>query len=256
MSSQTVVATANVLRSLGRADARAALQGVLELKPDLVGLQEWEVFRLPLLRETGSVTLAPFRKPRWRASRVRRTDAYAWCAAPVGGCAVGARADRYELLRCTSRLLSRPGRAERADRPFGMEPPRLATVAEYLDLLRRKRVTLISYHLAAGVQRAGAYRTDRPRLCARHTGEIGSLQRIVDRYLAAGHDVYAVGDSNFHGMRLNRLTSIWEGRDDHAGTHGGGRKIDDVHGPSAATEVRLLVNKSDHRAVVATRLDD
>ena len=56
--------------------------------------------------------------------------------------------------------------------PFGLEPPRLATVAEYGDRILRKRVTVISYHLAAGVQRAGAYRADRPRLCSRHAGEI------------------------------------------------------------------------------------
>lgn len=256
MSSETVVATANVLRTLRAPDARQVLRGVIELGPDLIGLQEWEIFRLRLLHETGSVALITPSRPRWHRRTVAAPE-YVWSASILGGCVVGARADRYQLLSTSSRLLSRPGRADRSDRPFGLEPPRLASVGVYLDRLRSRRVCLVSYHLVSRVQRGGAYAEDeRPLLCARHRGEIASLQAIVDGYRTSGHDVYAVGDSNFDGMRINGLTSAWEERADLPGTHGSGhRKIDDVHAAGPATNVRLLHNASDHRAVVVTRQD-
>jgi hypothetical protein len=68
--------------------------------------------------------------------------------------------------------------------------------------------------------------------------------------------VYAVGDSNLDGLRLPGLTSAWEGREDEPGTLGEGtRKVDDVHGPGPASDVRRLTTPSDHQAVLATRLD-
>ena len=47
-----LVATANVLRTLGDGDAAAALGAVLDHGPDLVGLQEWGPRRRRLLRGT------------------------------------------------------------------------------------------------------------------------------------------------------------------------------------------------------------
>ena len=54
MATQTRVASANVLHSLGSDEARCAIADVLALEPDLVGLQEWYVPRTGLLRETGA----------------------------------------------------------------------------------------------------------------------------------------------------------------------------------------------------------
>jgi hypothetical protein len=254
VSSQTVVVTANVLRDLRTPDARAALREIVELAPDLIGLQEWEVYRLPLLHETGSVALTSPSRPRWRRAGGVTSPHYIWSAAVFGGCVVGARSDRYELLTSFSRLLSRPGRAEREDRPFRWEPPRVAAGAVYFDRLHARRVGFVSYHLASGVQRGGRYDETRPILGGRHRGEIAALQSILAEQRALGHEVLMVGDSNFDGMRLVGLTSAWEGRLDHPGTHGT-RKIDDVHGDGDAVDVRLLTNASDHRAVVVTRPD-
>jgi hypothetical protein len=78
----------------------------------------------------------------------------------------------------------------------------------------------------------------------------------VGEQLGLGRVVYAVGDSNFDGLRLAGLVSAWEGRDDETGTLvASRRKIDDVHGPGPATTVSLLTNESDHRAVVVRRPD-
>jgi hypothetical protein len=249
---QTVVATANVLRTLRAEDARRALRQVLDLEPDLVGLQEWGLTRLPLLRETGQVGLVPWFITR-RESATR--PGFVWSAPLVGGCAVGARADRFELVECSSKVLSRVGRADKPDRWLGIEPPRLVTVGVYRDRRHDRTVSLLNYHLAPGVQAAGRYRADRPLLVARHQAEVLRLQQLVDAQLAQGHDVYAVGDSNFHGLRLAGLTSAWEGRDGEPGTLGSERKIDDVHGPGRATSVTLVASASDHKAVVVSRPD-
>jgi hypothetical protein len=244
VESQLVVATANINRALPRSDAREALEGVLSQEPDLVGLQEWEITRWRLLLETGSVGPVPGLGIRYGGGR------YRWNAPLLGGCAVGARADRFVLLRCRPRLLSRPGRAERADRPFGLEPPRVAAVATYRDLERDRDVTLVCYHLASGVQAGGIYRPDRPVLASRHQREVRALERIISVEQTSGREVYAVGDANFHELRLAGLTSAWEGRVDPPATHGRSRRIDDVHGPGRAADVVLLSNASDHKAVV------
>jgi hypothetical protein len=251
VKSQTVVATANVLRSLGRGDARAALVGVLDEEPDLVGLQEWNITRLPLLRETGSVGVVPGLPFRLGG----RGSGYLWSAPVIGGCPVGARAERFELLESRVRLLSRPGRADRPNRRWGLELPRLATIGIYRDRTVDREVCLVNYHLVPSVQARGSYQTDRPRLVGRHQGEVAGLQRIVDEQLGLGRVVYAVGDSNFDGLRLHGLTSAWEGRETDPGTLGGRRKIDDVHGPGPAASVTLLTNASDHKAVIARRDD-
>ena len=246
----TTVATANVLYTLDRRDARTALGQVLDLEPDLVGLQEWYPYRLGLLRETGRVGPVPWdRRPRWPAVR---SGGYLWNVPLVGGCVVGARADRFELVTCRGRWLSFPGRADREDRLLGLEPPRPATVAVYRDRQLGRTVALVSYHLVAGVQSRGAYRTDRPRLAARHQAEVRRLGAVVAGLLAAGHVVHAVGDSNWDGLRIPGLTSAWEGREGDPGTLGR-RHIDDVHGPGRAEVVTPLRTPSDHRALVVRR---
>jgi hypothetical protein len=112
----------------------------------------------------------------------------------------------------------------------------------------------MSYHLTPGVGAGGEYRADRPRLRRRHESEVRRLERLIAEHQLAGHVVYAVGDSNFDGLRLAGLTSAWEGREDHPGTIGKAtRKVDDVHGPGPASAVTLLTTPSDHRAVLATR---
>lgn len=253
--SQTVVATANVNRALGRSDARAALSDVLRLQPDLVGLQEWNIARLLLLRETGSVGVVPDLRIRLGAAGKRHSSGYLWSAPLVGGCPVGARADRFELLGSEVRLLSKPGRADRPDHRWGSEAPRLATIGTYRDKTLERTLCLVNYHLVPGVQALGRYRDDRPLVVARHQREVAALQRIVDEQLGLGRVVYAVGDANFDGLRLTGLTSAWEGREGGPGTLGPRRKIDDVHGPGPASSVTVLTSRSDHKAVIVRRED-
>ena len=52
----TRAATANILYKLPRSAAEEALTTVLATEPDLVGLQEWYVSRLDLLRRTRTPT--------------------------------------------------------------------------------------------------------------------------------------------------------------------------------------------------------
>src|SRR3954452_3304881 len=252
MTEQTLVATANVLCSLGRRDARSALRGVLDRRPDLVGLQEWGPSRRRLLAETGQV------RPRLLAGRLSRGHAgsdYIWGSPVLGECPVGARVDRFELLALHSKPLAGPGWADRGARRVPVVPPRAATVAVFRDTRSGRTVALVNYHLTPGVQARGRYRSDRPRLVGRHRAEVAALERVVQEQLARGHTVYAVGDSNFDGLRLPGLTSASEGREDGPGTLGSRRKIDDVHGPGRSTEVTLLSSASDHKAVVVRRDD-
>jgi len=243
------VVTANILCTLGTADARACLQAVLAAAPDLVGLQEWGASRYRLLRETGEVGPVPQKGDDGKAPRA----GYLWNAPLVGGCVVGARADRFTLLECRPRLLSPVQHADRPDRWLGVEPPRVATVALYRDLTTDRTVCLVDYHLTPGVQVKGRYRRERPILAERHHREVRALEGIISGQLARGHLVFAVGDSNFDGLRLAGLTSAWEGREGEPGTLGPRRKVDDVHGPGPAASVTLLSNASDHKAVLARR---
>jgi hypothetical protein len=253
MAARITLATANVLYTLASDDARRALGDVLALKPDLVGLQEWYPSRARLLRETGRVGLVPSLGA-WRGRHDRGGSGdYFWNLPLLGGCAVGARADRFELRSCRTRLLSGPGRADRINRFLGLEPPRLATFTVYLDRHLDQTVALVNYHLVPGVQGRGTYRPDRPALVERHRREVRRLEALVAELLAAGHVVHAVGDSNFDGMRLPGLTSAWEGRETASGTLGPYRKVDDVHGPGRAEQVTPLATPSDHLALVVQR---
>ncbi len=255
MLARTTVATANILYTLEPKDARTALGQVLALGPDLVGLQEWYPSRVGLLRETGPVGLTPSVGVRLARRDGGASGAYLWNLPLLGGCAVGARADRFELRSCRSQILSWPGVGDREDRFLGLEPPRLATVAVYLDRELDRTVALVDYHLVSGVQAKGRYREDRPVLVGRHRHEVQRLETLVIRLRAAGHVVHAVGDSNFDGLRLPGLTSAWEGREHAPGTLGPIRKVDDVHGPGPAELVTTLATPSDHRAVVVRRTD-
>jgi hypothetical protein len=234
VTGRTVVATANVQGTIRRGEARHVLRGILGVEPDLVGLQEWGPSRRRLLREP---------------------QEYLWVMPLLGGCVVGARADRFDLVESAARVLSVPGRADRREGWWGIEPARIAMVGVYRDKRQDRTVCLVSYHLVHGVQGGGRYREDRPVLVARHRSEVRSVQRIVDEHLALGHEVYAVGDSNFDGFRLEGLTSAWVGREHEPGTLGRLRKVDDVLGPGPATSVQLLASASDHKAVVATYAD-
>ena len=220
-----VVATANVLHSLSRDDARRTVSAVLAESPDLVGLQEWYP---------------------WRASRrrlLREFGDYRWFAPWLGGCAIGVRAARFTIRSRRGVWLSPPGRADRSGRLLGLEPARRASVVACEEL------TLVAYHLVSQVQGAGdIYRSDRPRLVERHRREALGLQNLVARLDAP---TYACGDSNFHGFRLPGLVSAWDGRA-APGTLGPRRQVDDVHGPTAPLDVLTVRTPSDHLAVVAT----
>ena len=252
--STTVVASANVLYKLPAGDARTALTEVLAHEPDLVGLQEWYVSRLRLLRRFGDVKVVPslgtglLQRP--------RDAAYHWVSALAGGNVVGARADRFDPVSARVEFVSGFGRSDRPDRSLGIEPPRVVTIGVYRDRQVDRTVAMMSYHLTPGVEVDAAYHPGRPRLQARHRSDVQRLETLVAEHQRAGHVVYAVGDSNFDSLRLAGLTSAWDGREHRPGTIGtGARKLDDVHGPGRATRVTLLTTPSDHKAVVAVRPD-
>jgi hypothetical protein len=224
------VATANVLGTLRRPDAYAAVAAVLEHRPDLVALQEWHP---------------------WRRGLLARFADYQWYEPLLGGCAVGARRDRFTRLDTQARLLSPPGRGDRDGRVLGLEPARLASVTLQRDRHTGARVALLDYHLVSQVQGAGVYREDRPGLVARHRRETSALLGLVEEARAAGHATYACGDSNFHGFRVPGLVSLWDEHRDVGGTYGN-RRIDDVHAPQSALQVVTVATASDHLAVVAT----
>jgi len=249
---RTTVASANILYKLGNRDAVTALELVLAEEPDLVGLQEWYISRLPLLRRTGDVRTVPS----VAGLSVPGPKRYHWVSSVACGNVVGARADRFDLIRADDVLLSGIGRSDRPDRFLGTEPPRLVTIGLYADRQVDRTVAIMSYHLCPGVEEDGRYITDRPLLIARHRQEVERLERLIADYQRQGHVVYAVGDSNFDSQRLAGLTSSWVGREDAPGTIGTRtRKLDDVHGPGPAAEVKLLSTPSDHRALVSIRED-
>lgn len=252
--STTAVASANILYKLPGRDARAALSQVLAEAPDLVGLQEWYVSRLRILRDFGDVRVVPALGSQLLARPAE--PAYHWVSAVAGGNVVGARAERFEPVSARVAFVSGFGRSDRPDRALGIEPPRVVTIGVFRDRVVDRTVAMMSYHLTPGVEVGAAYHPDRPRLQARHRRDVVRLERLISEHQQAGHVVYAVGDSNFDRLRLAGLTSAWEGREHDPGTIGRGtRKLDDVQGPGPATSVTLLTTPSDHKALVAVRPD-
>lgn len=230
-----MVATANILFTLDRVVARRSLEAVLAEEPDLVGLQEWRPQRRRMLRER---------------------DDFHWVTPFVTWCVVGARADRFDPVEGRERILSLPGRADNPGRTAGFEPSRLAAVGVFRDRTDGSLVTLVSFHLVAGVQSRGRYHPDRPRLVKRHQGEARRLERLVADEQRRGRTTYAVGDSNLHGFALPGLASAWTGREHEPGTLGTSRRrVDDVFGPTPPDDVRRVVTDSDHQAVVVAWRD-
>lgn len=250
-----IVVSANILYKLDWRAARQALRLVVDEEPDLIGLQEWYASRALILRQNGTLRTVPALPVTFPLPR-QRPPVFHWVSSLACGNVVGARASRYDLLSADAVLLSGIGRSDRPDRFLATEPPRYVTVGVFRDKQTERTVAMMSYHLAPGVERHARYIEDRPIMQARHQQETKRLEHLIARHQAAGHDVYAVGDSNFDGYRLTGLTSAWEGREDGPGTIGSRtRKLDDVFGPGPASSVRLLHTPSDHRAVVAVHPD-
>ncbi len=224
------MATANVRDELPPGEACRALRLVTDQAPDLIGLQEWSILRRRLLAEA-----AP---------------GYDWHAPVLGGCPVGVRRERFEVLHRRTRVLSRPGWATRPPQGWRLEPGRAAGIVVCRDRDSDRTVATISFHLVSGVQAGGQYRSDRRALVGRHRREAARLAGLVGELTQEGHLVCAAGDTNFHGFRLPRLLSCWEGHT-APGTLGD-RLVDAVFWTSAATSVTLVETPSDHRAVLAT----
>src|SRR3954447_21681275 len=112
MTGHTVAVSANVLRSLRQREAGEALRGVMHARPDLVGLQEWDVRRRRLLTRIGS-------------------PGYVWVSPLMGECPVGARADRFKLVGHHSRQLAWFGWSDPGARPLRVVPLRLAALAHF-----------------------------------------------------------------------------------------------------------------------------
>lgn len=238
------VATANVQVRLPREAARVCIESLLAEDVDLIALQECSPARALLLREYGDLRFVPGPVHICGSSRTR----YHWVQT-IGDCSVGVRADRFEIEHARPLLLAGFTRGESPTRPFGIEPAQVGLVVRCRERASGERVSLIDYHLIPGVQAGGAYRTDRPRLVARHRHQVVRLARTIAAEKAAGWSVFAAGDGNFDGLALPGLTSAWSSRPPGEGTYGS-RRIDDVFGPGPADSVRLLDTPSDHRAVV------
>lgn len=247
-----VVVTHNIEQKLSRTRAAGALEAVLGLEPDAVALQEWYPHRWTLLRPSGRVS--PLVLGRSRTSS-EHEGTFDWFPALLGGCVVGLRRDRFGVLTSRVHLLSRPGRSDRGEGLLALEPARIAVVVRCTDRATGRLMAFVSFHLVHGVQLAGQYRPDRPRLAARHQGEVARLLQLVQRLEDEGHLVVAAGDSNFEGLRLAQLASVWTGHEEEPGSLGR-RRVDDVHAPGAPSSMGTVTTTSDHRAVVARYADE
>ncbi|HEX7739915.1 MAG TPA: endonuclease/exonuclease/phosphatase family protein [Marmoricola sp.] len=241
-----LVASANVEVRLPASARRACLDGILAEDPDIVGLQEFFLNRARTLGEYGKLQLIP-----GPVTFDAHPGRYVWTGVTFGDCVVGLRAGRFAFESAHVLRLSRFGRAENPTRPGGIEPPRRSVLVRCRDLETSTALSLISFHMVPGVQSRGAYRSDRPKLVARHRAEAARLDQVVSRELRSGRTVLAMGDSNFDGFAIPGLTSAWAGHD-RPGTHGK-RTIDDVFGPGRTERVWTIQNASDHDAVLALR---
>ncbi|MGN6722040.1 MAG: hypothetical protein ACTHJM_05460, partial [Marmoricola sp.] len=124
-----------------------------------------------------------------------------------------------------------------------IQPGRTAVQVRARDLITHQESTALSYHLIPGSQAGTHYDAQRPHQAGRHQREHRRLQRAVDAALTRG-DVYAGGDSNFDGFRLDGLTSAWSRSPHEAG------RIDDVFATRSPISVLQIESESDHRAIV------
>lgn len=239
-----LVATANVQVRLPHAAALRCLDPLLDIGADVVVLQEWSPARALLLRGSGPVrfTPGPLRLP-------ARTARYSWVQT-IGDSTIGLRRDRLIFERARPLLLSGFSRGENPTRPFGIEPAQTGLVVRCRDRAGGTPISVVGYHLVAGVEAGGRPREDRPRLVARHRREVRRVGAAVAVEQAAGRVVYAAGDANVVGLELPGLVSAWADQAPGEGTCGR-RRIDDVFAPGAAASVTLLENPSDHRPILA-----
>lgn len=228
----TRVATANVRVTLDHLQAAQALQSVLELNPDVGGLQEW---------------------PKGRDALLKAAPAYDFARNDAGGGPVFWRRDRYGLLRCRAVVLHGRSFVGRLVGRKSTLPPSVATLAVLCDDETDGEVTVINYHLTAEVQHGGAYRSDRahrPRV-RRHKREVHKLARVARRQARKGRKVILLGDTNFDGLRIKGLTSCWVAAGLAKGGTLGNRRVDIIFATSAPKQIRLVKTPSDHRAVIA-----
>lgn len=224
------IASANMIYTLPDEQATRSLDQVLAYQPDAIGLQEWFTRRAHLLP----------------------TEHYEWYTPRIAGCPIGYLRDRYELLDSYPVWLSWYGKPDPGARDIKRLRPRIAAVVVLRERVWGRRYSILNYHLDPAVQAHGLYREDRPILVRRHRNEARRLRLAVARALDQGNEVYAMGDSNFHGFSIPSLVSAWQGREDSPGTWGH-RRIDDVFGPEPATAVTYVETDSDHLAIVVDR---
>lgn len=227
-------ATMNMQSAVPRDKVAHDLAKLALTNPHIIGLQEWRRTRDSLLRG------------------LARSTRYRHVRTPLaGGTVVVFDTGRYRLRGSRSKLLTGPTLTPPTPGRRRLLGANHATVAILEDRTTGARLAVISFHLTAHVQAGDRYRRDQSARVRRHRREVARLERFVARQQRKGRDVYAMGDTNYHGLRLRGLTSAWSG---HArpGTHGR-RTIDEVYGPGRTDNVRTLPTASDHHAVIADR---
>jgi hypothetical protein len=260
------VLTQNVWVNAPLGVADAVLRRLLDQEPDIVALQEWPGGRNPLLEATGTFERVPTaRRALRRRKRWEPGQGVVWSRPVLGPTGpIGLRADRYELLSCKAVTLTDSRRVRPTPRhPRATLPANRATVVLAHDHEHDEDVVVLGYHLWSGVQVGGHYSQrpgDRVRVDG-HRDQVAALGRLIREHLDRDRVVYALGDSNFHGLKLPGLVSAWDGRENQPrGTHRGSRrKIDDVFGPGRAGQVELVDHpdrRIDHQGVLAVRRRD
>jgi hypothetical protein len=222
-----IVATANVLKTLGQDDAARSLNAVMIHRPQMVGLQEWDKSRRPLLALRGRV----FRLPRLRKRLGRKapTSGYVF-GYPLGGAPpVGVDAEWGELLAVRTITLAK-GRGVRATKACEALIRERATGALHVVL----NLHLLAHH-------------DRPAYAAAwRQGRAAAIEWAESWH---GFNRWVMGDTNKHLMALPPLVSCWHGN--KVDPTFGPRTIDNIYADRHATHVHAIETPSDHNAVVA-----